>query len=82
MATDETCQRFNKFLRQRSDGQHWFRGNLFDCYEGQTIDTQGRRVTAIEVDCNWRAGILNSVVIKESADVQGDSEFDLDLRCF
>lgn len=82
MAVDETCQRFNRFLRERTEGTHLFRGNLHDCYINRGADTQGRQVAAVEIDCDWTDGMLNRVTIKGSVDDRAASDFYLDERCF
>lgn len=82
MATDETCQRFNAFLRGKTEGRHLFRGDLHNCYVNRAADTQGRQVTAVEIDCDWTAGMLNRVTIKGSVDDRAASDFYLDEQCF
>ncbi|AVK76188.1 hypothetical protein pkur_cds_545 [Pandoravirus kuranda] len=82
MATDETCQRFNRFLREKTEGNHYFRGDLHECYVERAADTQGRQVRAVEWECDWKRGIFNFVEIKGSVNDQATGDFDLDERCF
>lgn len=82
MATDETCQQFNRFLREKPEGKYYFRGNLHKCYVERAADTQGRQVRAVEWECDWRAGMLNFVEIKGSVDDHATGSFYLDERCF
>lgn len=82
MTTDETCQQFNRFLREKGEGTHFFRGNLHQCYVQRAADTQGRRVAAIEIDCDWRNGMLNRVVIEGPVGTGESDNFYLDERCF
>jgi hypothetical protein len=78
-----TCQRFSAFLRERSQGRHLFRGNLFDCFHDGLADTQGRKVMATEISChNGMNDITNLVVIDGATDTANPGTFDLDERCF
>lgn len=76
--TDKVCERFDKFLSEKGEGIHYFRGNLFGCYTKNGVNTNGRKEVE-EVSCNWGKGILNKVHISENG---GSGKFYLDMRCF
>ncbi|SIP86095.1 Hypothetical protein PACV_382 [Pacmanvirus A23] len=74
--SEATCQRFDTFLRNAQPGNHLFRGNLFNCKP----NVEFKKVTAVEIDCDWRDGIWNRVAVEKSKKQNG--EFYLDERCF
>lgn len=82
---EDTCQRFNRFLRQAKPGSHFFRGDLHECYTEGKVDTRGRLVTAAEIGCTW-PHLENRVTIRDRGIIDWFAkparDFDLDERCF
>ncbi|ADB03883.1 toxin of RelE/StbE family [Marseillevirus marseillevirus] len=82
--TEDICERFNKFLKGRKDGVHYFRGKLRDCYAEQRVETQGRKIFAFELayECSWPDNHMVKVYIEGEVNEKKQGEFIFDETCF
>lgn len=82
MNSEDICERFNSFLKNKGEGTHLFQGNLHKCYTFKRVETEGRDVEAVESPpCRWD-DILNYVHIHGEKDPNRKGKFYLDERCF